>query len=78
MDTCLIVKANEIQLFGTADMNQLHHFCLWGWMKSEVCRRKVGYTRRIAGSQFARCCQHKELKTNNSRSSHKSCEMPSD
>jgi len=67
-----------IQPFATADINPLH-FCLWGWMKSEVCKRKVGYSRRIAGSHFGCSCQHKETwrssETNNTRSSHTSCKM---
>jgi hypothetical protein len=37
----------EMELFESPDVTPLH-FCSWGWMKSEVYKREMGYTRRIA------------------------------
>jgi hypothetical protein len=36
-DSCAVA---EIELFESTDLTPLH-FCLWGWMKSEVYKRKV-------------------------------------
>ena len=34
------LKVKELQLFDSPDITPLD-FCLWGWMKSEVYKRKV-------------------------------------
>ena len=68
----------EMELFESPDLMPLE-FWLWVWVKSEVYKRKGGYSRRIAGSHFGCRCLHKETwgstETNNTRSSHTSCEV---
>jgi len=49
----------DIDLFQTPDLTPLD-LCLWGWMKSEISKRKSGYTRRIARSHFGCCWPHKQ------------------
>ena len=39
MNTCIILNVTEIQLFECLELIPLD-FCLWGWMKSEVKRKK--------------------------------------
>jgi hypothetical protein len=68
----------EMELFESPDLMPLD-FLLWVWVKSEVYKRKGGYSRRTARSHFGRCCLHKETRrsteTNNTRSLHSICEV---
>jgi len=68
----------EMRLFESPDQTRLF-FCLWGWMKCEVYKKKCGQTRRITRSHCGCCCQHKEpwrsTQTNNTRSWHTSCKL---
>jgi len=65
----------EIELFESPDLTKVR-FLFVRLDEQRSLREKGGYTRRIAGSHFGCCCQHKETwgstQTNNTRSSYTS------
>jgi len=75
MNICL---ATETELFESPDITQFD-FCLWGWMKAEVYKRKVDTWEKLLACHFGCHCQHKgtwkSTQTNNTRSSHTSCRV---
>ena len=68
----------EIELFESPDLIPLD-FCLWGWMKSEVYKRKVDTRDESLARILDAAVRIKNLKinskTNDTRPSHTSCKV---
>jgi len=67
-----------VELTESQDLTPLD-FCYWGWMETEVYKWKLDTWDEFFDRPFGCCCPHNETwrstQTNNTRSSHTSCEV---